>query len=126
MSSNAMSDVSGNVVQAGAIEGGVHFHAPTEVRRTPRQLPASPRAFGGRGDLLEAVDRAVLEAPAGTVPVVLLTGMGGVGKTALAVAWAHRAADRFPDGQLYVDLHGFGAEQPSDAGEVLGSFLRAL
>ncbi|HWO66564.1 MAG TPA: ATP-binding protein, partial [Umezawaea sp.] len=105
-SSNAMSDVSGNVVQAGAIEGGVHFHAPTEVRRAPKQLPASPRAFGGRDDLLDAVDRAVLDAPAGTVPVVLLTGMGGVGKTALAVAWAHRAADRFPDGQLYVDLHG--------------------
>lgn len=126
MSSNAMSDVSGNVVQAGAIEGGVHFHAPAEVRRTPRQLPASPRAFSGRGALLDAVDRAVVEATAGTAPMVVLTGMGGVGKTALAVSWAHRAADRFPDGQLYVDLHGFGAEQPSVAGEVLGSFLRAL
>ncbi|HEX6340542.1 ATP-binding protein [Umezawaea sp.] len=126
MTSNSMSGVSGNLVQAGAIAGGVHFHAPSEVTRTPRQLPAPPRGFGGRDALLAAVDRAVFDAPAGTVPVVVLTGMGGVGKTALAVSWAHRAADRFPDGQFHVDLHGFGAEQPSDAGEVLGSFLRAL
>ena len=121
-----MSDVSGNVLQAGKIEGGVHFHAAEPVRTVPRQLPAAPRGFAGRADLLAAVDAAVADAPPGTVPMVVLVGMGGVGKTALAVSWAHRAVDRFPDGQLYVDLHGFGSERPFEAGEVLGGFLRAL
>lgn len=53
-------------------------------------------------------------------------GTAGVGKTALAVHWAHQATDRFPDGQLYVDLRGYGPGQPVRATDALAGFLRAL
>ncbi|WP_327006225.1 tetratricopeptide repeat protein [Dactylosporangium sp. NBC_01737] len=91
----------------------------------PRQLPAEPAAFTGRGTAIARLDAA---ADAGTVIVI---GTAGVGKTALAVHWAHRVTDRFPDGQLYVNLRGFGpggtegtAEVTAD--ETLRAFLTAL
>ncbi|WP_125934014.1 hypothetical protein [Streptomyces sp. WAC 06738] len=56
-----------------------------------------------------------------------MVGTAGVGKTALAVHWAHRAAERFPDGQLYVYLRGFAAaDSPTDPAEALRGFLQAL
>ncbi|MER6394992.1 tetratricopeptide repeat protein [Kitasatospora sp. NPDC001603] len=95
----------------------------------PRQLPPALRTFRGRDDVLARVrhlgggpgDRA--EHP----PVVAVGGMAGVGKTSLAVHWAHRVADRFPDGQLYVNLRGFDPSGTGlDPAEALGGFLRAL
>ncbi|MEV4509785.1 tetratricopeptide repeat protein [Dactylosporangium sp. NPDC049525] len=81
----------------------------------PRQLPAEPAAFTGRDTAIARLDAA---ADAGTVIVI---GTAGVGKTALAVHWAHRvieqAPDRFPDGQLYVNLRGFGPAGPGDTGD---------
>ena len=53
-------------------------------------------------------------------------GTAGVGKTALAVQWAHQAADRFPDGQLYVNLRGYDPDRPMPAADALAGFLRAL
>ena len=53
-------------------------------------------------------------------------GTDGVGKTALAVHWAHQAAGRFPDGQLYVNLRGYDPDQPTPATDALAGFLRAL
>ncbi len=96
------------------------LHRRLQAGSAPRQLPAPPKSFTGR-----AVELARLDgAPDG---VVVITGTGGVGKTSLAVHWAHRAAERFPDGQLYVNLHGFG---PSGAavspGDALLRFLSAL
>jgi DNA-binding SARP family transcriptional activator len=77
----------------------------------PRELPPDVRGFTGRRAELDALDRVLLEGatgvPSGAVTVVAVSGTGGVGKTALATHWAHRVADRFPDGQLYVDLRGF-------------------
>jgi DNA-binding SARP family transcriptional activator len=74
----------------------------------PRQLPAAPRCFTGRAGEV-AVLSALAErdlAPASGVVIAALTGMAGIGKTALAVHWAHQVADRFPDGQLFVNLRG--------------------
>ncbi|MGI5500869.1 tetratricopeptide repeat protein [Lentzea sp. CA-135723] len=96
------------------------LHRRLQAASAPRQLPAAPKPFTGRATELAELDRV----PTG---VVVITGTGGVGKTSLAVHWAHRAAERFPDGQLYVNLHGFGptgtAVSPGDA--VL-RFLAAL
>ena len=55
-----------------------------------------------------------------------IAGTAGVGKTALAVHWAHQVADRFPDGQLYVNLRGYDPGQPMPAADALAGFLRAL
>jgi transcriptional regulator with XRE-family HTH domain len=84
----------------------------------PAQLPLGVRGFSGRGDELAWLDSALAAAWNGTVPaaVCVVSGTAGVGKTALAVHWAHRVAGWFPDGQLYVNLRGFGA-----SGSVLSS-----
>ncbi|RCG25575.1 helix-turn-helix domain-containing protein [Streptomyces diacarni] len=88
----------------------------------PAQLPATLPDFTGR-DALVARLGAQLARADGTV--MALAGIGGVGKTALAVHLGHAVADRFPDGQLYVDLQGTGAS-PADRAAVLGGFLRSL
>ncbi|MFF2661002.1 BTAD domain-containing putative transcriptional regulator [Kitasatospora sp. NPDC058032] len=91
----------------------------------PAQLPLGPRGFTGRR---EHIDRlAELLRPAdGTLSLVCLEGTAGVGKTALALHVAHRAAPLFADGQLFADLHGHGRAAPAGPAEVLGGFLRAL
>ncbi len=91
----------------------------------PAQLPADVSDFSGRSDVVREL-RAVLRSAAGQAVVVTsLAGIGGVGKTTLAVHVAHRVRAEFPDGQLYVDLRGAGAN-PADPAVVLGDFLFAL
>jgi DNA-binding SARP family transcriptional activator/tetratricopeptide (TPR) repeat protein len=97
--------------------------------RVPAQLPSAVHAFAGREAELDGLDAIVHEAAqAGhAYPAAVISGTAGVGKTALAVHWAHRVAERFPDGQLYVNLRGFDpARAPLDPGEVLRGFLDAL
>jgi DNA-binding SARP family transcriptional activator/tetratricopeptide (TPR) repeat protein len=95
----------------------------------PRQLPAPEAHFAGRSEELAALTR-LLDRPAGQTPEAIVIsaigGTAGVGKTALAVHWAHQVADRFPDGQLYVNLRGYDPGQPMPAAEALSGFLRAL
>lgn len=91
----------------------------------PRQLPAPPRSFAGRSRELAQLDAllpAVALHPAG-LPIVVVSGVAGVGKTSLAVSWAHRVADRFPDGQLFVNLRGF---DPSGSALTAAEALRGL
>ncbi|MER5267341.1 BTAD domain-containing putative transcriptional regulator [Actinosynnema sp. NPDC002837] len=88
------------------------------------QLPPDTADFAGRGGELEQVV-AALRANAASVPVVVLTGEPGVGKTALAIRVAHRLRAEFPDGQLFADLAGT-TPNPKQARDVLGSLLRAL
>jgi tetratricopeptide (TPR) repeat protein len=100
-----------------------------QERGVPRQLPAGTRHFTGRVPELRALEALLDEAagPAGTVVISAIGGMAGVGKTALALCWAHQAASRFPDGQLYVNLGGFGpAGQPVPPGAAIRGFLDAL
>jgi DNA-binding SARP family transcriptional activator len=96
----------------------------------PRQLPAAVAGFAGRAGELAALtgmlDQASSGGP-GTVVISAIAGMAGVGKTALALHWAHQAADRFGDGQLYVNLRGFDpSDGPATAGEAIRGFLDAL
>ncbi|WP_246107580.1 AfsR/SARP family transcriptional regulator [Saccharothrix saharensis] len=108
--------------------------APTEIATVtvatgsspvPRQLPAPPRWFTGRVDHLAALD-ANLDHQ-GTAVIFAIGGAGGIGKTWLALAWAYRHLDRFPDGQLFVDLRGFSPDgTPTDPAVALRGFLDAL
>ncbi|SFR10805.1 Tetratricopeptide repeat-containing protein [Lentzea waywayandensis] len=117
---NVVRGDAGTVIQAGS----VHLHAES-AWTTPRQLPPDVAHFTGRTPELDALDA---QTSGGTRPVIIsaIAGVAGVGKTALAVHWAHSRRDRFPDGQLYVNLRGFSPESPLTPTVVLTGFLAAL
>ncbi|MFJ8962811.1 BTAD domain-containing putative transcriptional regulator [Lentzea sp. NPDC102401] len=116
--------------------------APKAEQPMPRQLPAPPRWFTGRGTELARLDHALTAEPeedpipsgtssgtpaAATVMISAIGGAGGIGKTWLALAWAHQRTERFPDGQLFVDLHGFSpTEEPMASAVAVRGFLDAL
>jgi DNA-binding SARP family transcriptional activator/tetratricopeptide (TPR) repeat protein len=95
----------------------------------PRQLPAAVASFTGRAAELGVLSGLLEHMPAagGSVVISAIGGTAGVGKTALAVHWAHLAAGQFPDGQLYANLHGFGpAGRPVPAADAVRGFLGSL
>ncbi|WP_371673607.1 tetratricopeptide repeat protein [Streptomyces sp. NBC_00289] len=96
----------------------------------PAQLPMDVRPFTGRAEQLAELTRHLTAdtGSGGTAAVVVsaVSGTAGVGKTALAVHWAHQVRDAFPDGQLYVDLRGYDPEEPVSAAQALAGFLGAL
>ncbi|HEX6353112.1 AfsR/SARP family transcriptional regulator [Actinophytocola sp.] len=97
--------------------------APAASTTAPCQLPAPPGSFTGRSGELAYLD-TLLRAESTTA---VIAGTAGVGKTALAVSWAHRAAAAFPDGQLYVNLRGFGPEDAAmSPAEAVRGFLETL
>ncbi len=107
-------------------EAGTAF--PDEIGApmpAPALLPPAIGDFTGRAAQLSEV-RAALTGPGPreAMPVVVVSGPGGIGKSVLGVTAAHRAADAYPDGQLYAELRG--ATDPVAPGEVLGRLLRAL
>ncbi|WP_055627277.1 AfsR/SARP family transcriptional regulator [Streptomyces hirsutus] len=97
--------------------------AATPVR--PAQLPATVPDFTGRASFVRELGALLASAEGRVMAVSALAGIGGVGKTTLAVHVAHQARAVFPDGQLYVDLQGAGA-RAAEPETVLGAFLRAL
>jgi tetratricopeptide (TPR) repeat protein/transcriptional regulator with XRE-family HTH domain len=127
--------------QAGSVPAGTGHAAHAEEAAdgaggvtVPRQLPTRVPHFAGRAGELALLD-GVLDAAAsdravGATGVVIsaIGGTAGVGKTALALHWAHQVAGRFPDGQLYANLRGFdaGNSKAADPADVLRGFLGAL
>lgn len=110
---------------------------PPPVLSTPREsavpaeLPHDTPGFAGRTGELDRLHSLLAPARAqgtsNTVVISAIGGAAGIGKTALAVHWAHQVRDRFPDGQLYVNLHGFDHDrQPLEPGEALELLLRSL
>ncbi|MER5888974.1 transcriptional regulator, partial [Streptomyces sp. NPDC001941] len=99
---------------------GPRDRAPDEHRSVSRLLPRAARGFHGRDEELAALDRAASETG-----LALVTGAAGVGKTALALRWAHRRQERYPDGTLFADLRGFG-DEPVQPDDVVREFLVAL
>ncbi|MEU8402177.1 BTAD domain-containing putative transcriptional regulator [Nonomuraea sp. NPDC048892] len=86
--------------------------APPVPRAVPRQLPAAVAGFAAREAELTALDALLPQSDGTRSPsIVVIAGTAGVGKTTLAVHWTHRVADRFPDGQLYIDLRGYDPSQ---------------
>ncbi|MET8170012.1 BTAD domain-containing putative transcriptional regulator [Streptomyces sp. NPDC005329] len=96
--------------------------APASERPVPRQLPPTPRRFVGRDGELDRLDSCLRTSE----PLALIVGPAGVGKSALALNWAHRVADRFPDGQLFLDMRGFDNAEPMTPGEALPLLLQGL
>ncbi len=94
----------------------------------PHQLPADPRTFAGRESDLKALHALLpeaLDADAST-PIASVEGMGGIGKTTLAVHFAHEIADRFPGGQIHLNLRGYGPGEPVEPAAALEAMLTAL
>jgi tetratricopeptide (TPR) repeat protein/transcriptional regulator with XRE-family HTH domain len=115
--------------QAAADPGPGIYPTGNGNRVIPRQLPTSARPFTGRATELTALDQLLSHCgpdEPGTAIISAIGGTAGVGKTALALRWAHQVADRFPDGQLYVNLRGYDTGEPVRAETVQASFLRAL
>jgi DNA-binding SARP family transcriptional activator/tetratricopeptide (TPR) repeat protein len=113
----------GELVPAKAAPGPAPSHRP------PAQLPADVPGFTGRRDELALLD-TILDKTARSEPTAVvisaLAGTAGVGKTALAVRWAHRVRGQFPDGQLYVNLRGYDPQPPVSTAGALAGFLDAL
>jgi DNA-binding SARP family transcriptional activator/tetratricopeptide (TPR) repeat protein len=123
------------VVAAAPTTSAVHLaprtgpQAAPDEPLVPRQLPASVRHFTGRAAELGTLTTLLDEVADGTdtVLVAAIGGAAGMGKTTLAVHWAHLVADRFPDGQLFIDLRGFDPlGQPIRSADAIRSFLEAL
>jgi len=89
--------------------------------RPPAELPAATSTFVGRTAELRSLER--LRDGSG---VVVIDGLPGVGKTALALRWSHKNRQHFPDGQLYANLRGHDGMPPEKPEAVLGQFLRSL
>lgn len=115
---NIAGNVTGTVI-SGEVHGDVTINPPPPLVLVPH-LPAPPRDFTGRDeelqDLLAGFDRGAT--------ITGLRGMGGIGKTALAYALAEKLADRYPDGQILVELRGTSPE-PMTAGEAMARIIRA-
>jgi tetratricopeptide (TPR) repeat protein len=99
---------------------------PRDAWVTPNELPPDVSAFTGRRDELSELDErfgVYLGTPAAPV-ITVISGAGGVGKTALVVHWGHSHASKFADGCVYLDLHGFDSERPMPPAEALAAMLR--
>ncbi|WP_093484759.1 tetratricopeptide repeat protein [Streptomyces sp. 2333.5] len=132
-----LSGSAADVVQARDVSGGIHFHHDDGTGRAgsdpplPRQLPGNVWGFVNRSEELRRLSEVLSdEGDASDGPLVVsicvVAGTAGVGKTSMALRWAHRVLAHFPDGQLYVNLRGYDPGAPVTSQEALHRFLPAL
>jgi DNA-binding SARP family transcriptional activator/tetratricopeptide (TPR) repeat protein len=99
--------------------------SPKPARPVPAQLPPDIADFTGRTGMVDELDALIAGSPSAVV-INAIAGTAGVGKTALAVHWAYRSRDRFPDGQLHVNLRGYALGPPMQPAQALTHFLRSV
>ena len=126
-----VSVLAGRGLDSGAVRGllgaGPMAAEAGGLRLIPAQLPHDVLGFTGREPELAGLASLAAGQQGAAVVITAIDGVAGIGKTALAVHFAHRAAAAFPDGQLFVNLRGFDPEHPPlDPGDVLARFVRAL
>ncbi|MEV7009962.1 tetratricopeptide repeat protein [Streptosporangium sp. NPDC051022] len=118
--------VLGPALQARDVHGGVHLHQTSTPMPRPSQLPASHLLVDRAEALALLDDMRSGHDGAGTPKVAVVSGPAGIGKTAVALHWAHRERGAFPDGQLFADLRGHADDDPVPPAEILGRFIRAF
>lgn len=134
MQGNEFSGESGNVVQAGSVHGEIHFHGSRpSTLPGPRQLPAGTAVFINREPFLARLNGLLTawlaDDEKAAKPKAVVTAIGGapgVGKTALALHWAHQVRRHFTDGDLYIDMRGYGSVPSLAEEQALDKFLRSL
>ncbi|MER7115744.1 BTAD domain-containing putative transcriptional regulator [Saccharomonospora azurea] len=99
--------------------------APAAVH-VPSELPADIGGFVGREEIAKEIQQLIEQNERNQIPIALISGAPGIGKTAIAVHIGHRVADSFPDGQLYADLHGHSNAPAATPSQVQTRFLSAL
>jgi cytochrome P450/DNA-binding SARP family transcriptional activator len=125
----AIQNLLGEIIADGTAHDTLAYatRASADADGIPRQLPSDARTFTGHAHALSRLDTLLAsDQEAGdqrSVSVIVITGPAGIGKTTLAIHWAHRNAHRFPDGQLYVNMHGFSAANPLDPHDAMGDLL---
>ncbi len=120
-------DNHGVIIQAGKHTGDIKVIQPEPRRVIPRQLPGAARHFVGRAEELDRLSALLDTVDKGTVVISAVDGTAGIGKSALAIHWAHQSKDLFPDGHLYINLGGFNAAgEPIPGAIAVRAFLDAL
>ncbi|MEE6268611.1 BTAD domain-containing putative transcriptional regulator [Streptomyces diastatochromogenes] len=110
------------ILQKGYPRKTKSYSEVSQSRPIPRNLPMAPIGMVGRTAELKLLNETKNRARR----IILIVGPAGVGKSALAVHWAHQVADQFPDGQLYLEMRGFDHGQPCSAAEALPQLLQLL
>ncbi|MBB5808929.1 tetratricopeptide (TPR) repeat protein [Saccharothrix ecbatanensis] len=124
---NSVVDVSGPVVQAGSVGGNVVInHHPASPVEVPDQLPPPTAGFVNRVREFEALDGVLAAAGARPSGCAVVTGLAGVGKSALVHTWAAGRSERFPDGRMYIDFTALRTPGGTAVGDALAECLRAL
>jgi len=118
--------VHGHAIQAARINDIQFNFGPPAPMQAPRQLLPPPAHFTGRTAELKRLREFVDGRRSGSTTVIAVTGLGGVGKTSLALAFLHQLRSRYTAGQLYADLGAVQQGEPAGPADVLGRFLRAL
>lgn len=115
--------VEGSLIQIGRLT--ITLPAGPEAP-LPQELPPAVLGFVGRAGELMQLNDSISNVKPPHSPLLIISGMPGVGKTALAVIWAHSTVENYPDGHLFVDLHGYDIGPRVEAIDTLGAFLRVL
>jgi len=124
---NTVHGATGTSVQIGSLTGDVVLHGRFDGSSgRPRQVPPTPRGFVDRETILSTLDRLLTGDPVAPRQLVVISGLAGVGKSAVVRRWTQEWGDRFPGGQLYVDWAAVRTDSGAPVSDALADCLAAL